>query len=340
MAALGVSTVAEQMRALGAPTVSDILAARNVIKRYLPETPAIEPPALAAELGFEVVLKLENLQPIGAFKLRGGINLISQLTPEQRARGVVTASTGNHAQSVSYAARLFGTRAVVYMPTINNPAKVAATRRLGGEVIEFGEDFDTCRLEAERHAEREGMRHIHPANEPALIAGVGTYALELIERAPALDAVIVPVGGGSGVCGTAIVFKTLRPETQVIAVQTAAMPAVYRSFHERRLVSLGAEAGKTFAEGLATRVAFEMPYEIMQRLVDDVVVVSEEELRQALVMLLDKAHVVAEGAGAAPLAAARQLAPHLQGKRVGLIVSGGNMTIDTLTHALCDEGSW
>ena len=338
MPASGVSTVTEQ--ALAAPVLADILAARNVIRRYLPETPVIMPPALAAALGFDVVLKLENLQPIGAFKVRGGINLINQLTPAQRASGVVTASTGNQAQSIAYAARLFGTRAIIYMPTINNPDKVAATRRLGGEVIEFGDDFDSCREEAERRAERDGMRFIHPANEPALIAGVGTYALELIERAPDLDVVIVPVGGGSGVCGTAIVFKTMRPETRILAVQTAAMPAVYRSFHERQLVALGPEAGHTFAEGLATRVAFQMPFELMQRLVDDVLIVSEEELRQAMVMLLDMAHVVAEGAGAAPLAAARQLAPQLQGKRVGLIVSGGNVTLDTLKHALGDTGSW
>jgi len=330
------TSTAEASR-LRPPTLADVLAARQVINRYLPPTPAIRPPAMAEALGFEAVLKLENLQPIGAFKLRGGLYLLSRLSADERARGVVTASTGNHAQSIAYAAREFGLRAVIYMPENPNPTKLAATQRLGAEVVTCGRDFDECRLEAERHATRTGMRFIHAANEPDLIAGVGTYALELIEAAPDLDVVIVPVGGGSGVCGVATVFKTMKPDTKVIAVQAANMPAVYRSFHERRLLSL--EGGSTWAEGLATRVAFELPFEMMQRLVDDVVVVSEDDLRQATVLLLDTAHVVAEGAGAAATAAARNLAPDLHGKRVGLIVSGGNITLETLRGALCEARS-
>jgi threonine dehydratase len=319
-------------------SMSDVLQARKIISRYLPPTPALRPPALSEALGCEVVVKCENLQPIGAFKVRGGIYYMSQLSETERARGVVTASTGNHAQSIAYAAQLFGVRAVIYMPEVHNPAKAAATRRYGAEVVAEGADFDECRLLAEDHANRTGMRFIHSANEPWLIAGVGTYALELIEEAPDLDVVIVPVGGGSGVCGTATVIKALRPETKVIAVQAANMPAIYQSFHERRLVSL--EGGSTFAEGLATRVAFEMPYEIMQRLVDDVQVVSEEAMRQAMLLLLDTAHLVAEGAGAASTALAMQLAPELRGKRVGLVVSGGNVTLDTIRRALLDDEAW
>ncbi len=320
------------------PTVSDILAARLVVNRYLPPTPILQAPALNQVTGLDLTLKCENMQPVGAFKVRGGIYFMSQLDPEQRARGVVTASTGNHAQSIAWAAREFGVRAVIYMPEVNNPDKVAATRRLGAEVVESGADFDACRAAAEDRARRDGMRYIHPANEPWLLAGVGTYALELIEAAPNLDTVIVPVGGGSGVCGTAIVFKAMRPQTRVIAVQTRNMPAVYDSFHQKRLVSL--EGGSTFAEGLATRVAFETPFRIMQALVDDVVLVSEEEMRQAMVLLLDKAHLVSEGAGASSLAAARMLAADLRGQKVGLIVSGGNVTLDTLQRAICDEQPW
>lgn len=319
-------------------SMSDVLAARKVISRYLPPTPTLRPAALSEALGCEVVLKCENLQPIGAFKVRGGIYYMSQLSAQERARGVVSASTGNHAQSIAYAAREFGVRAVIYMPEIHNADKAAATRRLGAEVIAQGADFDECRILAEQHAGQAGMRFIHAANEPWLIAGVGTYALELIEAAPDLDVVIVPVGGGSGVCGTAIVFKTMRPETKIIAVQAANMPAVHTSFHERRHVELA--GGSTFAEGLATRFTFDMPYQIMQRLVDDVQVVSEEALRQAMVLLLDKAHIVAEGAGAASTALAMQLAPELRGKRVGLVVSGGNVTLDTIRRALHDEQPW
>lgn len=324
--------------ALQPPTVSDILAARKVVQQYLPPTPTIRPPALAEELGFEVALKCENMQPIGAFKIRGGVYLMSQFSEEERSRGVVTASTGNHAQSVAYAAQLFGVRAVIFVPEVNNPAKVAATRRLGAEVVEVGPDFDTANDECRRFAEREGMRYIHPANEPLLIAGVGTYALELIQDAPDLDVVIVPVGGGSGVCATATVFKTMRPETRVLAVQTENMPAVHDSYHQQRMLSY--DGGHTWAEGLATRVAFELPFQIMQELVDDVLVVSEQAMREAMVTLMETARIVAEGAGAAPLAAARNRADELRGKKVGLVVSGGNVTGETLRRALCDDQPW
>ena len=318
--------------------MADVLLARRVVNRYLAPTPVLRPEGLARDLGFEVVLKCESLQPTGAFKVRGGIYLMSQLDAEERAQGVVSASTGNHAQSIAYAAREFGVRAVIFMPENPNPVKLAATKTLGAEVVQFGHDFDDCRIEAGNYAERHGMRFIHSANEPHLIAGVGTYALELLEEAPDLDVVIVPVGGGSGVCGTALVFKTMRPQTRVIAVQSEGMPVVYRSYHEKQLLSL--EGGSTWAEGLATRVAFELPYAMMQELVDDVQTVSDEEMRQAMLDLLEQARVVAEGAGAASLALARKLAPELRGKRVGLVVSGGNVTRETVQRALSDDASW
>lgn len=320
------------------PSISDILAARKVVNQYLSPTPVLWPSALSERLGFEVALKCENLQPIGAFKVRGGINYMSHLSPEERARGVVTASTGNHAQSIAYAAKVFGSRAVILMPENPNPMKAAAVKRLGGELIEFGTAVDECIEEAMRYAESHGMRYIHPANEPWLIAGVGTYALELIEEAPDLDTVIVPVGAGSGVCGTATVFKGLRPEARIIGVQTRNMPAAHDSFHEKRLLAY--DGGQTWAEGLATRTAFELPFGIMQRLVDDMVLVSEEDMRQAMMMLIETAHIVAEGAGAASLGAAWNLREELRGQRVGLIVSGGNVTLETVRRALCDAEPW
>lgn len=323
---------------LAPPTLTDVLAARKVVSRYLSPTPVLRPPALADMLGFEVALKCENLQPTGAFKVRGGVNFMHNLDADTRARGVATASTGNHAQSIAYAAGLFGVQAVVYMPEVNNPDKVAATRRLGATVIEQGADFDECRVAADEHARREGMRYIHSANEPWLIAGVGTYALELIEEEPELDVVIVPVGAGSGVCGTGIVFKTMRPETRIIGVQAEQMPAAYQSYRACRLVTL--EGGATWAEGLATQVAFDLPLQIMQERVDDMLLVSEEEMRQAMLTLMDKAHLVAEGAGSAALAAAIKMAGDLQGKRVGIVVSGGNVTMDTIKRAVCDDRPW
>lgn len=320
------------------PTMTDVLDARRLISRYLSPTPTLAPPALAEALGFDIFLKCENMQPIGAFKIRGGINLIGRLRADERARGVVTASTGNHAQSIAWAAQLFGVPATIYMPEGCNPHKLAATRRLGAEVVLEGADFDEARVAAEERAQRDNLRYIHSANEPLLIAGVATYALELLEAEPDLDVIYVPVGGGSGVCGTALVVKALRPEARVIAVQAANMPAVYRAFHERRMLSL--EGGSTFAEGLATRVSFALTWRMMQELVDDVVLVSEEDMRQAMLLLLEHAHVVAEGAGAAAVAAARNAAGALHGKRVGAIVSGGNVTLETLRRAMCDDRAW
>lgn len=318
------------------PTFHDILRARAVVHRYLPPTPLLQPAALSERLGFEVYLKCENFQPIGAFKVRGGIYLMSRLSPEERARGVVTASTGNHGQSIAYAARLFGVRAIIYAPEDANPLKLAAMRRLGAEVVLTGRDFDEARLACEERAARDGFRYIHSANEPDLIAGVGTYALELIEAVPDLDAVIVPVGAGSGVCGTGIVMKTVNPRIEVIGVQAAGMPVVYESWRQGRLLEL--DGGSTFAEGLATRVAFELPLRIIRERVDELMLVSDEEMCAAIVELMETAHLVAEGAGAAALAAAHRLRERLAGKKVALIVSGGNITLETLRWAMATAG--
>ncbi len=320
------------MSILEAPSFQDVLRARHVVRRYLEPTPLISRPAIDQRLGFSVFLKCENLQPIGAFKIRGGLYLMSKLSDDERARGVVTASTGNHGQSIAYAAREFGVKAIVYAPEGANPGKVAAMKGLGAEVVLTGRDFDEARLASERRATDDGMRFIHSANEPDLIAGVGTYALEVIEAVPDLDTVIVPIGAGSGVCGTLTVMKTINPNIRVIGVQTTHMDAVYRSWKEGHLVSL--ESGMTFADGLATRVAFELPMRVINEKIDDIRLVTDEDLCRAIVMLLDDAHLVAEGAGAASLAAAIQLRDELAGQKVALIVSGGNITLDTLRWAI------
>ncbi len=320
------------MATLEAPTFQDVLRARVVVRQYLEPTPLVSRPAIDEHLGFSAFFKCENLQPIGAFKIRGGIYLMSRLSSDERARGVVTASTGNHGQSIAYAAREFGVRAVVYAPEGANPGKVAAMKRLGAEVVLTGRDFDEARLASEQRAHDDGMRFIHSANEPDLIAGVGTYALETIEAVPDLDTVIVPIGAGSGVCGTLTVMKTVNPAIRVIGVQTTHMDAVYRSWKEGRLVSL--EGGMTFADGLATRVAFELPMRIINEKIDDIRLVSDQDLCKAIAMLLEDAHLVAEGAGAATLAAAMQLRDELRGQKVALIVSGGNITLDTLRWAI------
>ncbi|MFN8514411.1 MAG: threonine/serine dehydratase [Thermomicrobiales bacterium] len=314
------------------PTLADVLRARAAIAPYLRPTPTIESAALGELLGCRVFLKCEHLNPTGAFKVRGGVNLISSLTPEERARGVIAVSTGNHAQSVAYGARLFGARAIIHMPEAANPLKVAATRALGAEVVLGGRDFDAARLIAEERAAREGLRYIHSSNEPLLIAGVGTYALELLEAAPDIDTIFVPLGGGSGVLGTATVARAVNPAIKVIGVQAEGAPAVYLSWRAGRRIET--ETIATFAEGLATRQPFELPLELIPRLVDELMLVSDADLRRAIVTLLRTTRQLAEGAGAAPLAAATLRRDELKGKTVGLVISGGNITIEQLREIL------
>lgn len=320
------------------PTLKDVYLARQVVDRYLSRTPLLQSKALNETLGFGLFLKCENLQPTGAFKVRGGINLLSSLPEKQRKLGVVTASTGNHGQSIAYAARLFGARAIIYMPEHANPMKVDGMRRLGADVVFEGVDFDECRVAAEARAERDGMHYVHSANEPKLIAGVATAALEVLEAQPDLDCLIVPAGGGSGLSGACIAGKGVSPNLTVIGVQAEGAPVIYESWKRREVLSF--ERAETFAEGLATRVAFSLPARIIWPVVDDIVLVSDREMKQAMVTLLEGAHIAAEGAGAASLAAARRLREQLEGKKVACVVSGGNVTIDGLKQAMDEERSW
>ena len=319
---------------LALPTLHDVYRARRAIERVLPRTPLLAPPALAERLGCQVYVKCENLQPIGAFKVRGGLYLLSQLGEAERARGVITASTGNHGQSIAFAAREFGVRAAIYVPEGANPDKVAAMRRLGAELVFVGADFDECRLTAERDAAASGAFFVHPANEPRLIAGVATSTLEIMEEVPDLGAIIIPVGGGSGLCGACIAGKGINPSLTVIGVQAAGAPVVHDSWRRRELLTR--ERADTFAEGIATRVAFELPARIIWEQVDDIRLVSDADLRRAIVTLLTTTRLLAEGAGAAALAAAEAMRDRLAGKKVALVLSGGNLTVDGLRHALAE----
>jgi threonine dehydratase len=313
------------------PTFSDVLSARRQIAPYLRPTPLYAYPALSELVGAEVWVKHENHQPIGAFKVRGGVNLVSRLDDAERRRGVITASTGNHGQSISFAGRLFGVRAVVCVPEGANPVKLASMRALGGELVEHGRDFDEARENAEALAAEHGYRYIHSGNEPHLIAGVGTHTLEILEEQPEIDAVIVPIGGGSGAAGACIAAKSIRRSIEVIGVQSDAAPAAYRSWASRSLLE---DRMATRAEGLATRVAFELPQQILWEQLDDFVLVGEDDLERAVLHMLEHTRNLAEPAGAAPLAAALQLRDRLAGKRVALILSGGNISPDHLREIL------
>lgn len=315
-----------------APTLKDVILARNRIRPYLLKTPFHTYPTLNEYLGCEAYIKHENNHPTGAFKIRGGINLISQLPEKERERGVITASTGNHGQSIALASKIFGVKAIVCVQDGANPTKVAGIRSYGAEIVEQGRDFDDARVNAERLARERGYRYIHSGNEPLLIAGVGTMALEMIEDQPDLDYVFSPVGAGTNCAGVGLVYKALSPETKLVAVQAENAPSVYRSWKSGRLEST--DSAKTIADGLATRQAFELPTKMLRDLVDDFILVSEDEIKKSIKTYVEKAHTVAEGAGAAPLAAATKIRDQLKGKKVGLILSGGNMTYENLMKCL------
>jgi len=294
-------------------------------------TPLHSYPAIDELIGARVFIKHENYQPIGAFKVRGGINLISQLSAEERASGVIAASTGNHGQSVSYAARLFGVKARIVVPEGANPGKVASMRGMGAEVISHGANFDQARLRCEQIAREHGLRYIHSGDEPLLIARVATEALEMLEDEPGLEAILVPVGGGSGAAGVSIAARAINPRIRVIGVQSEQSPAAYESWKQRRLVEA---PNLTSAEGLATGTAFSLPQAILWELLDDFVLVSDEEILRAIVWMIERAHTLAEAAGAAPLAAAYRMRGELAGRKVGMVCSGGNTSLAQLRQAL------
>jgi threonine dehydratase len=314
-----------------APTFQDVLLAKRQIEPYLRRTPMHSYPAINELIGAEVFIKHENVQPVGAFKVRGGVNLIAQMSDEEKARGVIAASTGNHGQSLAYAARLFGVAARIVVPANANPGKVAAMRGMKAEVIFHGERFDDARLHCEAMAREHGYRYVHSGDEPLLIAGVATAALEMLEDEPRLDCLVVPVGGGSGAAGACIAAKAINPQVRVIGVQSAAAPAAYESWRQRRLVEA---PNRTIAEGLATGAAFALPQQILWQGLDDFTLVGDEEIEQAMVWMIERAHTLAEAAGAAPLAAVYGRRAEFAGQKIGLVCSGGNASLEHLRRAL------
>ncbi|MEP7105560.1 MAG: threonine/serine dehydratase [Chloroflexota bacterium] len=321
------------MPTLTAPALADVLAARQRIRPHLPPTPLRRYPALDRLTGTETWVKHENLQPTGAFKVRGGINLVSQLDAATRQKGLVTASTGNHGQSIAYAARLFQTTAIICAPVNANPVKVEGMEDLGAEVVLTGADFDEAREHCERLAQEHGYRYVHSGNEPDLIAGVGTHTLEVLEEQPGIEVLIVPIGGGSGAAGACIVAKAINPAIEVIGIQSAQAPAAHDAWQTGTLVE---RPSQTQAEGLATRTTFELPQSILRKHLDDFLLVDDAQLRKAVAILIEKTRTLVEMAGAAALAGALdpRVRARIQGRRVALICSGGNINPRQLSEVL------
>jgi threonine dehydratase len=316
--------------------LEDIHAARGIVYRTLKPTPLLQHALLKAETGLDLYVKHENHNPTNSFKVRGGLNLVGTLAPDER-RGVITASTGNHGQSIALACQRESVPCIVAVPVGNNPDKNASMRAMGADVVEVGRDFDAAREYVESVQRERGLRYIHSANEPKLIAGVATYALEIFEDLPDADVILVPIGGGSGACGCSLVRSLTSRRARVIGVQAAGADAFTRSWRSGTRVADDRVA--TFAEGMATRVTFDLTFGILRERLDDIVTLTEDELSDGVRLALRATHNLAEGAGAASLAAAVKLREQLQGKKVVCIMSGGNIDHATLLRILAPAAS-
>jgi len=316
---------------------ADVLAARDRLRPHLPVTALRSYPALDAEVGhgIRVLVKHENHQPTNAFKARNALAVLTALDPERRRRGVVAATRGNHGQGVAWAGRMLGAPVTICVPRGNNADKNLAMRGFGADLIEDGRDYDEAVAVAERLVAERGLTMIHSTNEPLVIAGAATMTLEILEQAPAVDAMVVAVGGGSQAVGALTVARELRPDLPVYAVQAAAAPAIHDGWHAGAPVAR--DSADTFADGLATRHCYDLTFPALRAGLAGFVVASEAELADAVRLMIRTTHNLAEGAGAAGLAGLRRLAPELAGKTVAIVLSGGNLDEATLARIL---GGW
>ncbi len=313
-------------------SLADVVAARERLRGSIYYSPCPHSQMLSALTGQEIYLKLENLQMTGSFKERGALNRIAMLTPEQAARGVVAASAGNHAQGVAYHATKRGIRALIVMPLATPLVKVTATRGFGAEVVLHGANYDEACVEATRLCEAEGMTFIHPFDDPIVMAGQGTIGLELLEQVPQLEAVVVPVGGGGLIGGIACAIKESRPDIRVVGVQTSRLPSMAMAVEQHHPVTL--EAATTIADGIAVRRAGDVTFPVVDKYVDEIVTVDEDEIASAILVLLEREKTLAEGAGATALAALLQKKTTLNGAHMAVLVGGGNIDVTLLARII------
>ena len=313
------------------PTYHDIVDARVVVDAHLPRTPLLHSPALSRMLECEVYLKLESLAPIGSFKARGAINRIARLTPAEKQRGVITASTGNHGGAVAWAAQKMGTAAVVVLPHGVPDIKRQAIADAGARIIVEGANWNESCVAARRVAARESMLYLEDGEDPVIMAGAGTVALDILDELPEFDVLVVPVGGGNFIAGCAIAVKAKRPSARVVGVQSEAAPAVWQSWQRGEIVSADS---RTFAGGIATTAPVAMAFAVMRQTVAGMYLVSEDELMRGIALIAKHHAFIVEGAAAAPLAAVQRYPADFKGQRVVLVVSGRNLDMATLARAL------
>jgi threonine dehydratase len=313
-------------------SLADVTAARERLRGSIYYSPCPHSQMLSALTGQQVYLKLENLQMTGSFKERGALNRIATLTPEQAARGVVAASAGNHAQGVAYHATKRGIRALIVMPLATPLVKVTATRGFGAEVVLHGANYDEACVEATRLCEAEGMTFIHPFDDSVVMAGQGSIGLELLEQVPQLEAVVVPIGGGGLIGGIACAIKESRPDIRVVGVQTSRLPSMSVAVEQHHPVTL--DPSTTIADGIAVRRAGDVTFPVVDKYVDEIVTVDEDEIASAILVLLEREKTLAEGAGATALAALLQKKTSLQGRHTAVLVSGGNIDVTLLSRII------
>jgi len=311
--------------------LSQIQAAQQAIAKQLIATPLLHSGILSRELGICVYLKLENLQPTRSFKVRAALYTLSSLSPAERQRGVVTASTGNHGQATAYVAQQLGMPAYIVVPANINAERQALIARWGAQVIAEGAHFEASCVVADRIAAETGALHLRDGADPHIMIGAATLGLDMIEAQPDLDTVIIPVGGGNLIAGVASAIKAVSPHTRVIGVQSESAPAVHHSWHAKAFLT---DRCETFAEGIATTGAGPLALEAMLDLVDDMWLVSDEEMKREIPTLLNHLATLAEGAGAAGVAACRHYREQLANQRVGLLISGGNLRMQDLQEIL------
>jgi threonine dehydratase len=315
----------------------DVLAARSRIAPYLAPTPFREYPELAQLVGHDirVFVKHENHQPTCSFKIRNGLSFMTALSAEERRRGVVAASTGNHGQGIAYGAKLVGSSATICVPAGNNPGKNAAMRALGAAVVEEGRDYDESVHAMLRIAQTEGRVVAHSTNDPRVVAGAATMTMEILEQQPDLDALVIATGGGSQAVGAMTVARALAPKLEVYGAQAAGAPAIHDSWHARERITTA--RADTFAEGVATRMTYDLTFPALRDGLAGFVTVTDGEIAESLRTIIAVTHNLVEGSGAIGFAALPKLADRLAGRKVGIVFCGGNIDVATLGKVLRRE---
>ena len=319
----------------GVITLADIEAARQRIATSIVRTPLARSPAISELSGGEVRLKLENLQYTGSFKARGALNRLLALSDDERALGVIAASAGNHAQGVAAWATRLGIKSTIVMPLATPLIKVTRTQHYGADVVLFGESYDDAYAHACELREQSGAIYVHAYDDDAIMAGQGTIGLEILDDLPDVDDVIVPIGGGGLIGGIGVAIKARRPKTRIIGVEAAQVPSMKRAFAEGKPVKV--DAARTLAEGIAVRRVGDRNFEVCQQVVDDIVTVDDDEIARAIVFMLENDKTVAEGAGAAAVAAVLAKRIDVRGRKVALLVCGGNIDMNVLSRII-DRG--